>query len=57
MKLIDGLGPNGLTKLTKASAGGLSRLHTGYLYHYAFIILIAAVVFGAVAISGQSGGN
>ena len=57
MRLIDGLGPNGFTKITKASASGLSRLHTGYLYHYAFIILIAAVVFGAVALSGQSGGN
>ncbi len=57
MKIIDGLGPNGISNLTKASAGGLSRLHTGYLYHYAFIILIAAVVFGAVALSGQSGAN
>ncbi len=56
-RLIDGLGPNGLSNLTKAGASGLSKLHTGYLYHYAFIILIAAVVFGAVALFGQSGAN
>lgn len=56
-KIIDGLGPNGISNLTKAGASGLSRLHTGYLFHYAFIILIAAVVFGAVALSGQSGAN
>ncbi len=56
-KIIDGLGPNGISNLTKAGAGGLSRLHTGYLFHYAFIILIAAVVFGAVALLGQSGAN
>ena len=56
-KLIDGLGPDGLTSLTKAGAGRLSKLHTGYLYHYAFVILIAAVAFGAVAVFGQTGGK
>ena len=56
-KLIDGLGPDGLTSLTKAGSGRLSKLHTGYLYHYAFVILIAAVAFGAVAWLGQTGGR
>ncbi len=56
-RLIDGLGPNGVAGLTKLTSGGLSKLHTGYLFHYAFIILIAAVVFGAVALLGQSGAN
>ena len=33
--IIDGGGPDGVTKIAKAGAGGLSRLHTGYLFHYA----------------------
>ncbi len=54
-KIIDGLGPDGLASVTKSGAGQLSKLHTGYLFHYAFVILIAAVAFGAVALLGQSG--
>ena len=56
-RLIDGLGPDGLTAAAKAGSSGLSRLHTGYLYHYAFVILIASVVLGAVALLGQAGAN
>ena len=51
-RIIDGLGPDGLTSAAKAGASGLSRLHTGYLFHYAFVILIAAVAFGAMALLG-----
>jgi NADH-quinone oxidoreductase subunit L len=53
--LIDGGGPNGLTKVANLSAKGLSRIHTGYVFHYAFIILIAVVVFGGVALIRQLG--
>jgi NADH-quinone oxidoreductase subunit L len=52
-KIIDGLGPDGVTALSKAGAGGLSRLHTGYLFHYALVILLAAVAFGAAVLLGQ----
>jgi NADH-quinone oxidoreductase subunit L len=55
-KIIDGLGPDGVTGVTKASAGGLSKLHTGYLFHYALVILLSAVVFGAVVMFGQGRG-
>ena len=42
--IIDGLGPNGMA----ASAKGLSRLarrlQTGYLYHYAFVMLVGVLL-------------
>jgi NADH-quinone oxidoreductase subunit L len=38
-ELIDGVGPNGFARATKAIAGRASRLQTGYLYHYAFVML------------------
>ena len=43
--VIDGLGPDGLSKATRAMARGISRLQTGYVYHYAFAMLIGVVVF------------
>ena len=52
-KVIDGIGPDGVTGVAKAGAGGLSRLHTGYLFHYALVVLLAAVVFSAVVLFGQ----
>jgi NADH-quinone oxidoreductase subunit L len=52
-KIIDGMGPDGVTSAAKAGAGGLSRLHTGYLFHYALVILLAAVVFSAFVLLGQ----
>ncbi len=52
-KIIDGMGPDGVTSVAKAGAGGLSRLHTGYLFHYALVILVAAIVFVAFVMIGQ----
>jgi NADH-quinone oxidoreductase subunit L len=52
-KIIDGMGPDGVTGVAKAGAGGLSRLHTGFLFHYALVILLAAVVFSAFVLLGQ----
>ncbi|MDJ0950402.1 MAG: NADH-quinone oxidoreductase subunit L [Alphaproteobacteria bacterium] len=44
--LIDGVGPDGMAAATLNLARRISRLQTGYLYHYAFAILIgvAAIV-------------
>ncbi len=53
--IIDGAGPDGVTALSKAGAGGLSRLHTGYLFHYALVILLSAVGFGAYILWSQAG--
>jgi len=40
VKIIDGLGPNGAALVTHLSAGRVSRLQTGYVYHYAFAMLL-----------------
>jgi len=37
---IDGLGPDGLAARALAIAGALSRFQSGYLYHYAFVMLV-----------------
>jgi NADH-quinone oxidoreductase subunit L len=49
-KLIDGLGPDGMASLSNFFSRRLRRLQTGYVYHYSFLMLIAAVAFGAYAI-------
>ncbi|MEQ8503711.1 MAG: NADH-quinone oxidoreductase subunit L [Rhodospirillales bacterium] len=41
--LIDGLGPDGISKTVRNIAGRASALQTGYLYHYAFAMLIGIV--------------
>ena len=38
--LIDGLGPDGLASVVKNLAGRISSLQTGFVYHYAFAMLI-----------------
>jgi len=43
--LIDGLGPNGVAAVTRDLARQASRLQTGYLYHYAFVMLIGLAAF------------
>ena len=42
--IIDGLGPDGIAWTTLRAAGGASRLQTGYIYHYAFAMLIGVAV-------------
>jgi NADH-quinone oxidoreductase subunit L len=41
--LIDGLGPDGVAETTRGLSVLASRLQTGYLYHYAFAMLIGVV--------------
>ncbi|MEL6860607.1 MAG: NADH-quinone oxidoreductase subunit L [Pseudomonadota bacterium] len=54
-KVVDGLGPDGVSAVVRWSARRLSAMHTGYLYHYAFVIIGAALVFGAI-LFWRSGG-
>jgi NADH-quinone oxidoreductase subunit L len=54
-KVIDGAGPDGVASLVRWGSRRLSAMHTGYLYHYAFVILGAALVFGAI-LFWRSGG-
>src|SRR5208282_1454098 len=41
--VIDGLGPDGVASVTRNLAQQASRLQTGYLYHYAFAMMIGLV--------------
>jgi NADH-quinone oxidoreductase subunit L len=43
--LIDGLGPDGVSTLTRDLARRAGRLQSGYVYHYAFVMLIGVVLF------------
>jgi len=40
-KLIDGCGPDGVAAVTALASRGLRRLQTGYVYHYAFVMVFA----------------
>ncbi|MBI3439688.1 MAG: NADH-quinone oxidoreductase subunit L [Proteobacteria bacterium] len=55
-KLIDGLGPDGVAASSRFFSGLLRRVQTGFVYHYSFLMLIAAVAFGAYAIFAGIGG-
>ena len=41
--VIDGLGPDGIAAATRDLARQASRFQTGYVYHYAFVMLIGVV--------------
>jgi NADH-quinone oxidoreductase subunit L len=56
-RLIDGLGPDGVAAASNFFSRNLRRLQTGFVYHYSFIMLIAAVAFGAYAILAGMGGG
>jgi NADH-quinone oxidoreductase subunit L len=49
-RLIDGLGPDGAAATARFAAKQMRRAQTGYVYHYGFLMLAAAVGFGAYAI-------
>jgi NADH-quinone oxidoreductase subunit L len=55
-KTIDGLGPDGVAASSRFFSRALKRVQTGFVYHYSFIMLIAAVAFGAYAIFAGIGG-
>ena len=54
-KIIDGYGPNGVAKFASGAAKRLSKIQTGYLYHYAFIMLLGVAVLIVVAFRGVGG--
>ena len=56
-KIIDGIGPDGLAKLAGMSSRRLSLMHSGYLYHYAFVIIGAAILFVAILTLRSGGAN
>ncbi len=44
-KIIDGFGPDGISAITALGSRLMARLQTGYIYHYAFAMLIGIVTF------------
>jgi NADH-quinone oxidoreductase subunit L len=44
-QMIDGYGPNGVARLSRRVAGRFSSWQTGFIYHYAFVMLIGLTVF------------
>jgi NADH-quinone oxidoreductase subunit L len=42
--VIDGVGPDGIASSTVVASRGASRLQSGYVYHYAFVMLIGVVI-------------
>lgn len=41
--VIDGLGPDGVSKLSRGIAGRLGVFQTGYMFHYAFVMMIGLI--------------
>ena len=54
---VTGLGPDGVAASSNFFSRQVRRLQTGFVYHYSFIMLIAAVAFGAYAILAGIGGG
>jgi len=57
-KVIDGLGPDGVAATTLAGGRRVAKLQTGYLYHYAFVILLGVAAFATWLLwrANQGGG-
>ena len=45
INVIDRFGPNGLASLTQRMSQKICALQTGYLYHYAFAMMVGVIVF------------
>lgn len=48
VKVIDGIGPNGIVAVSKKAAGWISKSQTGYIYHYALAIILGLAVIAAI---------
>jgi NADH-quinone oxidoreductase subunit L len=49
-KLIDGFGPDGVSALSYAAGRRTGRMQTGYVYHYAFVMLAGVVALLSYAL-------
>ena len=41
--IIDGLGPDGISRSSERLGGAFSRFQSGYMYHYAFVMMIGLI--------------
>ncbi|MDP3378544.1 MAG: proton-conducting transporter membrane subunit, partial [Brevundimonas sp.] len=55
VKIIDGLGPNGAAWASLKTAARLSKIQSGYVYHYAFVMLLGVAALLAFAIATWGG--
>ena len=46
-RVIDGFGPDGISAVTRLLAGRAGRLQSGYVYHYAFAMMIGVVAIAS----------
>lgn len=56
-KLIDGLGPDGVSVVSLAVGKRTGRLQTGYVYHYAFVMLLGVAGLLSFALYAFSRGG
>ena len=56
-RTIDGLGPDGVAASVAAGAKRIVRLQTGYMYHYAFAMLIGIALFVTFALFSAGAGQ
>ena len=45
IELIDNVGPNGMARIVKKIGSIVSSFQTGFLYHYAFVVIIGLTIF------------
>ena len=50
--VIDGLGPDGVAARVTGGAKQMVRIQSGYVYHYAFAMLLGVVVFASILLFG-----
>ena len=56
-KTIDGLGPDGIATSVAAGARRIVKIQSGYLYHYAFAMLVGIAVFITFMMIRAGGGQ
>jgi len=56
-KTIDGIGPDGIAAAVAAGARRIVKIQSGYVYHYAFVILIGIAVLVTYTLIRSGGGQ
>jgi NADH-quinone oxidoreductase subunit L len=51
-RIIDGGGPNGIAAAVMAGARRIARMQSGFVYHYAFVMLIGVLLLALILIAG-----
>jgi NADH-quinone oxidoreductase subunit L len=54
-RIIDGYGPDGISAFTERAAKRISAVQSGYLYHYAFAMIVGVATFVTWIMVGGAG--